>query len=137
MHDVDVIIINHLKDVEIKANPSPSSSLTLEKPKLVNENCSTRFRAPVDRDLHNAKERECRERIRKMFMDLGDHCSHLDNSRRVPSKHSILVAAKKECEMQKSLESQLLTEKAIWMHSNEMLRDKLRIIRDSIVNNVV
>lgn len=134
MHDVDVIITNHLKDVEIKTNQSPSSFSTLVKPTRTIENSSTRFRGPVDRDLHNAKERECRERIRNMFMDLGKHCSHLKDSRRIPSKHSILVAAKKECEMQKSLESQLLLEKAVWTQSNEMLRDKLKNIRDSIVH---
>lgn len=134
MHDVDLIIINHLKDVEIRTDQNSSSELPPHETSMSKKeplDAPPRFRAPIDRDLHNAKERQCRERIRRMFMDLAIHCSHLNNNRRIPSKHSILVAAKRECDTVKSLESKLLLEKAVWIQANKMLKDKLRNVRFS------
>lgn len=86
-----------------------------------------RFRKPFDRSLHNAKERACRERIAKLFLILGKCCSYLECSRRIPSKHSILLAARKECKLLIECEKKLLVEKDRWQLANEMLRSKLRI----------
>ncbi|XP_060845297.1 GATOR complex protein WDR24-like [Rhopalosiphum padi] len=55
-----------------------------------------KFRKPHERFLHNAKERASREEIAKKFDILRKYCSYLNSNRRVPSKHSILLAAKKE-----------------------------------------
>ncbi|XP_025193394.1 uncharacterized protein LOC112593248 [Melanaphis sacchari] len=84
-----------------------------------------RFRKPLDRSIHNAKERACRERIAKKFEILRKSCSYLNTNRRVPSKHSILLAAKKECDLLRHFEIKLLAEKKIWRKANDILKDRL------------
>lgn len=81
---------------------------------------------PHDRSLHNAKERACRERIASLFAILSKCCTYLDSTRRCPSKHSILAAAKKECKVLVEFEQQLLAEKEQMRKTNEMLKTKLR-----------
>jgi len=84
-----------------------------------------RFRKPLDRSLHNAKERACRERIAKKFAILRKCCSYLNTNRRVPSKHSILLAAKKECDLLKHFEKKMLAEKDVWSKANEILKNRI------------
>lgn len=85
----------------------------------------TRFRKADDRVAHNAKERQCRNNIANMFRDLRQICSYLDCKRRIPSKHSILLAAKKECNLLKEHEKTLLEKKRHWNESNTILKQKL------------
>ncbi|KAE9543247.1 hypothetical protein AGLY_003158 [Aphis glycines] len=84
-----------------------------------------RFRKPQDRTIHNAKERACRERIAQKFDILRKSCSYLNTNRRVPSKHSILLAAKKECDLLKHFESKLVAEKKVWRKANDVLKNKI------------
>lgn len=86
-----------------------------------------RFKEPLLRKEHNAKERECRLLIAKSFSNLGKCCSYLDNKRRTPSKFSILVAAKKECDSLKIYEKKLLVEKEYWMTANAQLKRRLKV----------
>lgn len=85
-----------------------------------------RFKEPLLRIEHNAKERECRMLIAKSFSNLGKCCSYLDNKRRTPSKFSILVAAKKECDSLKIYEKKLLVEKEYWLTANNQLKRRLK-----------
>lgn len=84
-----------------------------------------RFRKPQDRTIHNAKERACRERIAQKFDILRKLCSYLNTNRRVPSKHSILLAAKKECDLLKHFESKLVAEKKVWRKANDILKNRI------------
>lgn len=85
-----------------------------------------RFKAPIDRDLHNAKERACRDHIAKMFLILQKYCSYLDSKRRTPSKMSILLAAKTEICVLKDEEKKLAIEKNNWREANRDLKRKLK-----------
>lgn len=84
-----------------------------------------RFRKPQDRTIHNAKERACRERIAQKFDILRKSCSYLNTNRRVPSKHSILLAAKKECDLLKHFENKLVAEKKVWRKANDILKNRI------------
>jgi len=97
----------------------------LTKPPFQIDQPKHRFRKPQDRDIHNAKERACRERIAKKFAILRKSCSYLNTNRRVPSKHSILLAAKKECDLLKHFEKKMLAEKKVWRKANENLRKRI------------
>jgi len=91
-----------------------------------------RFRKPLDRSLHNAKERACRESIAKKFAILRKSCSYLNSNRRVPSKHSILLAAKKECDLLKLFEKKMLAEKKILRKTNDILKKRVADFYDSL-----
>ncbi|XP_060851140.1 uncharacterized protein LOC132929653 [Rhopalosiphum padi] len=93
-------------------------------------NSKQRFRKPQDRSLHNAKERACREQIAKKFDILRKSCSYLNTNRRVPSKHSILLAAKKECDLLKHFENKLIAEKKVWRKANDLLRERIANINN-------
>ncbi|KAL5243413.1 hypothetical protein ACI65C_010823 [Semiaphis heraclei] len=97
----------------------------LTKPQYQINQSKHRFRKPQDRDIHNAKERACRERIAQMFAVLRKSCSYLNSNRRVPSKHSILLAAKKECDLLKHFEKKMLAEKKVWAKANDNLRKRI------------
>jgi len=97
----------------------------LTKPQNQINKPKNRFRKPQDRDLHNAKERACREHIGKMFDVLRKSCSYLNSNKRVPSKHSILLAAKKECDLLKHFEKKMTTEKNILLKANDNLRKRI------------
>jgi len=97
----------------------------LTKPQYKINQPKHRFRKPQDRDLHNAKERACRERIGQMFAVLRKSCSYLNSNRRVPSKHSILLAAKKECDLLKHFEKKMIAEKKVWVKANNNLRKRI------------
>lgn len=90
------------------------------------------FKTSHDRHLHNAKERECRNIISELFSNLGQFCSYLDCKRRFPSKHSILLAAKKECDMLVHYEKKLLVQKNKLLKSNSILLKKLLQIDNNI-----
>lgn len=96
-------------------------------------NSKARFKAPIDRDLHNAKERACRNHIAKMFMVLQKYCSYLDSKRRTPSKMSILLAAKTEIAVLKDDEKKLIIEKNNWREANKILKQKLRKMASTII----
>ncbi|XP_060846006.1 uncharacterized protein LOC132925648 [Rhopalosiphum padi] len=89
-----------------------------------------RFRKPHDRSLHNAKERACREEIAKKFDILRKYCSYLNSNRRVPSKHSILLAAKKECDLLKHFENKLIAEKKELCKANNLLKERISNINN-------
>lgn len=86
------------------------------------------YRKAIHKTLHNAKERACRERIGKLFLNLGNICSFLECNRRIPSKRSILKAAKKECVLLKQLEIKLTKEKKNLNAANNVLKSKLEIL---------
>ncbi|XP_026819843.1 uncharacterized protein LOC113558550 isoform X2 [Rhopalosiphum maidis] len=89
-----------------------------------------KFRKPQDRSLHNAKERACREEIAKKFDILRKSCSYLNSNRRVPSKHSILLAAKKECDLLKHFQNKLIAEKNILRKANDLLKERIANINN-------
>lgn len=97
----------------------------LTKPQFEIDQPKNRFRKPQDRSLHNAKERACRERIAERFDVLRKSCSYLNTNRRVPSKHSVLLAAKKECDLLKHCEKKLLVEKMVLHKANEILKNRI------------
>lgn len=118
--------------VSIRSNPKKNSS---KKQVTVSQQCSTTVKkspnAKVlksiknrDRSLHNAKERACRENISKLFDQLCQLCSYLETNRRYPSKHSILMATKKECDLLKIFEKKLTVEKKELTEANAKLRKK-------------
>ncbi|XP_025424488.1 uncharacterized protein LOC112693580 isoform X2 [Sipha flava] len=78
-----------------------------------------------DRSLHNAKERACRQKISKLFDNLKKQCSYLESNRRYPSKHSILMASKKECDLLKIFEKKLTVEIKELAEINANLKKKL------------
>lgn len=130
MYDLDNIFIADPKDKKLKKNQrkqkSSSSGKHSSDDGSMTETNSGRYRGNIERDLHNAKERACRERIAQMFQELKTYCSYLDSTRRVPSKHSILLAAKKECELMKTQELQYIKQKALWIKANNKLKLKLK-----------
>lgn len=137
MHDVDNIILNGLKDVEVKINQHTLKSLSLTSSSTNSRNSSSTFKAPFDKDLHNAKERQCRERIRNMFNDLQQQCSFLENNRRIPSKHSILIAAKKTCDMIQIQEKKLVRKKSVLLQKNKILKEKLANIQITVEDKLI
>ncbi|XP_003243147.1 uncharacterized protein LOC100571318 [Acyrthosiphon pisum] len=80
---------------------------------------------PKDRDKHNAKEREFRKVIAKRFRILAKCCSYLNTSRRVPSKISILLAAKKECDLLGHFNKKMEREKMYWLEANANLKNTI------------
>jgi len=96
-----------------------------KRPNLVDLKSDQAYTKLRDRDAHNAKERQCRNHIAEMFHNLQQNCTYLDCKRRIPSKHSILLAAKKECITLKEYENELLKEKIYWQETNTLLRRKL------------
>jgi len=48
----------------------------------------------------------------------------------VPSKHSILLAAKKECDLLKHFENKLIAEKKVWRKANDLLRERIANINN-------
>ncbi|XP_060868134.1 uncharacterized protein LOC132943253 [Metopolophium dirhodum] len=105
--------------------PTANKRSRTRKPQFKIDQSKHRFRKPLDRTLHNAKERACRERIAKKFAILRKCCSYLNSNRRVPSKHSILLAAKKECDLLKHFEKKMLAEKKVWFKANEILKNRI------------
>lgn len=132
VYDVDKIILNGLKDVEVKINQHTLKSLSLMS-STNSRNSQLTFKAPFDKDLHNAKERQCREHIRNMFKYLQQQCSFLENKRRVPSKHSILIAGKKECDMIQTQEKNLVKKKSVLLEKNKMLKEMLANVEDKLI----
>ncbi|KAL5238785.1 hypothetical protein ACI65C_006195 [Semiaphis heraclei] len=113
--------------IDSNENDSSNSSL-IEEPQYQINQPNQRFRKPQDRDIHNAKERACRERISQRFEILRKTCSYLNSTRRAPSKHSILLAAKKECDLLKHFEKKMLAEKKLWAKANDNLRKKIHFV---------
>lgn len=109
-----------------------------KRPAIVpeNNNSKSRFKAPIDRDLHNAKERACRDHIAKMFLILQKYCSYLDSKRRTPSKMSILLAAKTEICVLRDEEKKLIVEKNNWRDANKCLKRKLKAMALETEENV-
>lgn len=124
MYDLDNVINDH-SGVEKVKNKRNKKSTVLSKSYPFKEDYN-RFRGPIDRSLHNAKERACRDMIARLFKELSKYCSYLSSHRRVPSKHSILLAAKKECDLLTDQQNKLIVEKNHWIVVNEMLKKKLR-----------
>ncbi|XP_001950163.2 uncharacterized protein LOC100162746 [Acyrthosiphon pisum] len=114
-------------------NPTTNKKSRTRKPQIKIDQTKHRFRKPQDRSLHNAKERACRESIAKKFAILRKSCSYLNSNRRVPSKHSILLAAKKECDLLKHFEKKMLAEKKVLRKANEILKNRLTQIYSSIL----
>lgn len=121
--DMDLSMSSGQEDEKIKKNMSISA---ISKHKSYSRN---RYRQTSERVIHNAKERACRENIAQLFSDLKKLCKSLNTNRRHPSKLSILIAAKNECDLLKNVENQLLIEKASWRRSNKYLRRNLKLIR--------
>lgn len=137
MCEVDNIILNGLKEVEVKINQHTLKSLCLTPPSTNSKDSPFTFRAPFDKDLHNAKERQCRQRIRDMFKDLQQQCSYLENRRRIPSKHSILTAAKKECDMVKIHEQKLVKKKSVLLKKNKILKEMLANVQSTVQDQLI
>lgn len=131
VRNVDNIILNGLKDVEVTINQHTLKSLDLMPPSTNSKDSHFTFKAPFDKDLHNAKERQCRERIRNRFKDLQQQCRFLENKRRIPSKHSILTAAKKECDMVQIEEQKLVKKKSVLLKRNKMLKEMLAVVQST------
>lgn len=106
---------------------SRSKRYHFPKNKLQNED---QLLGSRDRSLHNAKERACRERIASLFACLSQVCTFLDTNRRFPSKHSILLASKKECDLLKTFEKNLLTEKEQLIEANANLKKRIKQLRN-------
>jgi len=86
-------------------------------------------RNPQDRDKINAKERECRNLLAKRFQTLRKFCSYLNNYRRKPSKCSILLAAKKECDLLTYYNKKILENKIYWLKKNEILKSRINKLK--------
>ncbi|VVC45626.1 Hypothetical protein CINCED_3A021380 [Cinara cedri] len=122
---------HHRKYNKLKSDCSDDSEVIDSKKKqskilTQHELNKLRFKKPLLRKEHNAKERLCRSIIAKSFIELSKCCSYLDTKRRVPSKYSILVAAKRECDSLKLYEKKLLVEKEYWKTANEQLKRRLK-----------
>jgi len=85
---------------------------------------TSRFSKPKDRIKHNAKGQKCQNCLTQNFETLRKCCSNLNSNRREP-KHSILLAAKNECDLLKDTERKMLAEKKICREANENLKNKL------------
>ncbi|XP_050442575.1 uncharacterized protein LOC126846816 [Adelges cooleyi] len=96
------------------------------------QNDSKRYRSPNNRSEHNAKERMCRELIANLFSELSKLCSYLECNRRIPSKHSILLAAKKECDLLALYEKRLILEKEKRQNLNYVLLKKLAYLQNRV-----
>ncbi|KAF0761189.1 BHLH domain-containing protein [Aphis craccivora] len=100
-------------------------------PATRNESLTSKSRRPKrqfknlqHRKMHNAKEREFRRRISQRFDTLRESCSFLNTNKRIPSKISILLAAKKECILLKKLENKLMAEKKLLCKANGILNNR-------------
>jgi len=122
-------------DVNYPNTRKKNQTRKMAKPQHKSNKSKPRFRKPQDRSLHNAKERACREQIAKKFDILRKSCSYLNTNRRVPSKHSILLAAKKECDLLKHFENKLIAEKKVWRKANDHLRERIANINIKNYNN--
>jgi hypothetical protein len=54
----------------------------------------------------------------------------LNSNRRVPSKHSILLAAKKECDLLKRFQNKLIAEKNELRKANNLLKERIANINN-------
>jgi len=84
-----------------------------------------KLKKPEDRIICNAKERASRCIISKQFEILRNSCSYLYSNRRKPSKASILLAAKKECDLLLHFNRKLVSEKKGWLKANEVLQNRI------------
>jgi len=121
---LDIYYLNDTDSKQLKRNLSWKRP-NLSTPISESNQSYTRFRKPNDRVAHNAKERQCRNNIANMFRDLRQICSYFDCNRRIPSKHSILLSAKRECNLLKECEKTLLEKKRYWLESNALLKQKV------------
>ncbi|KAL4130633.1 hypothetical protein QTP88_008054 [Uroleucon formosanum] len=122
--DSDNLVLDINYPTTKKRNQTGKKTI-LTKPQSQIDQPKHRFRKAIDRSIHNAKERACRERIAKKFAILRKSCSYLNSNRRVPSKHSILLAAKKECDLLKHFEKKMIAEKKILIKANEILKNRI------------
>ncbi|XP_050548832.1 uncharacterized protein LOC126910366 [Daktulosphaira vitifoliae] len=130
--DIDVETVDEVKKSKTR-NKSSGSIKCLSPPESIPESTGPkRFRSPTNRSTHNAKERQCRELISKLFSNLSKLCSYLECSRRVPSKHSILLAAKRECDLLVLYEKKLIVEKRRCKDINKILSAKLASIQKDV-----
>lgn len=118
-------IADSLGDPHSHTSRASSSSSVSSKP---SREPAKRFREHEQRITHNAKERACRERIAMMFLDLRKYCSYLNTNKRNPSKHSILLAAKKECDLLRAYERKLSYEKLKLTETKIQLQKKLNTL---------
>ncbi|XP_060857642.1 uncharacterized protein LOC132935187 [Metopolophium dirhodum] len=86
-------------------------------------------RKSEDRDKHNAKERECRKLVAKKFQTLRKCCSYLNTNIRRPSKLSILLAAKKECDLLRHNGKKMEAEKIYWLKANKILKNRINELK--------
>lgn len=122
--DSDILVLDNNYPTSKKRNQT-GKKMILTKPQSQIDQSKHRFRKAIDRSIHNAKERACRERIAKKFAILRKSCSYLNSNRRVPSKHSILLAAKKECDLLKHFEKKMIAEKKLLIKANEILKNRI------------
>lgn len=79
------------------------------------------------RNEHNARERVCRKHIAKLFIKLSKCCSNMDTNRDIPTKISVLVAAKNEIDSLRRTEHKLLVDKQYCMKENVHLKKVLEV----------
>lgn len=125
MNASDLVEKTNHKCVKIPSNKRVNRRSSLP----VGQRTRSRPRESFDRIKHNAKERECREELSRMFSFLKEYCSQLNTNRRVPSKQSILIAAKKECNELKYSENKLIAQKNKLLAINAALKKKLKEMR--------
>jgi len=75
------------------------------------------LRKSQERDKHIARERKCRNLISNRFQTLRKCCSCLNTNSRVPSQFSILLAAKKECDLLTYYNKKILAKKKLLAQS--------------------
>lgn len=89
----------------------------------------------MNRPRLTALERENRARLTALFDNLKEVCSCVKSNRRRPSKQSILLAAKKECELLRHFEKKKLAEKKKYLLANNDLKSKLAKVKKLIMYN--
>ncbi|KAL4152673.1 hypothetical protein QTP88_000506 [Uroleucon formosanum] len=98
--------------LDINYSPSRKRSIVIPKKHQIKVKPSKpRLRKCKDKAIHNAKERACRSRLAQRFQYLSNYCSYVNSNRRVPSKVSILLAAKKECGLLLHFNNKIIAEK--------------------------
>lgn len=84
-----------------------------------------RFKTSRDRNTHNTIEQESRKHVSLGFVILRENLSYLRTNRRIASKLSILLAAKKECKLLRHFESRLIEEKKLLQKANYIFKKRI------------
>ncbi|CAI6373234.1 unnamed protein product [Macrosiphum euphorbiae] len=126
-NDIEKSNINH--NYKRKTRSSTVKQLPNFQPHNENDYPPTTKRkimtSKTERNYQNAKERKSRHNIANSFETLRKCCSYLCTNRPLPSKNSILLAAKKECDLLTLHNKKLLENKIYWSKKNEILKSRI------------